>query len=211
MQRFVTKADLATHVGISRQAVQDAVNKGRIPIGSDKMIDTHHADVIDYVSRSVERLQQKKIDDKLKKEKNKIKKRESETDHQRKIKIKSSASYASGSNDRRTLELKKLNAQVVQLELKNMQVRGELANGKFYEDVFYSQLSYAINQFLSLPDSIVDDLISMVLDMGMSARSLIVQKMTKRINLINVGASNGWKRNIERIRDEVIEQEDEQE
>jgi hypothetical protein len=106
-------------------------------------------------------------------------------------------------NERTQLEVAKLRGSVVATELKNRNARAELIDFKFLNSAVVSCLQSAINQFNALPESVVDDLMSITLAEGVSARAKLIKKMIDRINSINVSVGKSWQRTIDNAEEEL--------
>ena len=213
----LSKVKFAEYAKVSKQAINGAINRLQIPTLENGNIDADDELCKLYVQKA--KINKLKRDAKLERERfdglGDVETVAGDVGTKREPSNKSplggrptkEEENSEGGNDRRGLELRKLHAQAVGFELKNMMARGELGNIKFIEDLFFTQLSYAINQFLSLPDSIVDDLIASVMadkTGGMNARTEVTNMIKDRINTINTGAKNGWIKNIERIKKDFI-------
>lgn len=101
-------------------------------------------------------------------------------------------------------EVRKIEAQATAHEIKNQVARGALGDIKFLQSLFHQQLSYAIRQFITLPQGTVDDMIALVLERGKDARTEIVNLQNEMINQIGVNTKEGWETNIKRIESELL-------
>lgn len=104
---------------------------------------------------------------------------------------------------KKKLDVMKLETSIKQTELKMRADRGTLVDASFFEDAFFSLLQMAINKFMGFPESIVDDIIALVLDLGKDARPAVIELMYKNINSINKTVRALWKTKITRMRDEL--------
>jgi hypothetical protein len=104
---------------------------------------------------------------------------------------------------KQSLELKKLEQQGINLELKNMQLRGLHANVKFYDEMFHTQLAAATKNFMNLPNACVDDIISVAMTKGTDARAEIVEDLTQYINELLEDVREAWVRNYDRAESDI--------
>jgi hypothetical protein len=191
--------EFAELCGVSKQAVSKAVQKGRLPIGEDGKIDPSHPDCVAYREKHKTVAAPPLLEHTTLDERDQF------------LAGASSPSppppQSSGGRgiSRRDLELRKLEQQGDNLELKNKQLRGVLANVKFYDELFHTQLAFAVKTFKTLPDAIVDDLIALAMDRGTDARAEIMTEMTSSINEILADTKEGWVRAFDRVEEDLLE------
>lgn len=189
--KTITLVAFAKSCKTTKQAVGQMVNKGRLPVNKNGRIDPKDPVCQAYKAKRMVAAKKKAKKEKDKKASDKKKKGDSGED--------------SGKTNRYSLEMQKLKQQGENLLLKNKQLRGVLANVKFYDQMFHAQLGYAVSSFMTLPDTCVDSLIALAVAKGTDARAEIVSDLTERINEILEDTKDGWERNYDRAEKDLEE------
>jgi hypothetical protein len=175
-----------------------AVGQSDLPLVNGK-IDTECPEAIEYMARQKEAERERILEAEQKKR--------AKAKHSGKRGVKAAAiddGTGSPMTSKQALELKKLEQQGINLELKNMQLRGLHANVKFYDQMFHTQLAAATKNFMNLPNACVDDIISVAMTKGTDARAEIVADLTEQINEILEDVREAWVRNYDRAEADII-------
>jgi len=104
-------------------------------------------------------------------------------------------------------EVRKIEAAASNAEIKNQVARGNLGDMKFLQSLFFSSLHSAVRNFLTLPESTIDDIISLVLERGKAARTECINLQNSVINQIGVDTKEGWETNLKRIESDLVRME----
>jgi hypothetical protein len=208
LESRITQAAFARLAGVKRQAIGPAVKRGVVIKDDDGKIDTKNPVNQTFLAKRHGHTQGYNAGGRPRKDGTPTKEADflapyCETTARR---PNTDPNIINGGNlppDRGELELKKLEASILQMELKNQHMRSELIDFKFVDSVFHSCLQTAIEQFMDFPDSILDEIINTSISEGRGCRAKLLQKMNERINKINLGVGKQWKRNTDRIMKEL--------